>query len=67
MLLTVGRLIPLRLGIIEPTTIVSTGSGSTTYICEQFIAELRKKALPLSRKATNRPECSLGIHGRPDD
>jgi hypothetical protein len=44
-LLTVGRLIPLRLGIITSTTIMSGGSSSTTYICDRFIAE-RKKALP---------------------
>jgi hypothetical protein len=35
-LLTVGKAIPPRLGIIRSTTIVSNGSDLTTYICEEF-------------------------------
>ena len=33
MLLTADRLIPLRVGIISSTTIVSYSSDTTTYIC----------------------------------
>jgi hypothetical protein len=32
-LLTVGRKIPLLLGTASSTTVVSIGSGTTTYIC----------------------------------
>lgn len=34
-LLTVGRAIPVSLGIISSTTFVIKGSNATTYICEQ--------------------------------
>jgi hypothetical protein len=36
-LLAVCRLIPLRMGITSPTTIVSGRSDITAYICEQSI------------------------------
>jgi len=53
------------LGIISSTTIVSNGSDTTTYVCEQFIAEMRKKALPIEEVRPTGSSISLGIHWNP--
>jgi hypothetical protein len=45
MLLTADRLIPLRVGIISSTTIVSYSSGTTTYICGTVRSGSEEKAL----------------------
>ena len=58
-----GRLIPLRLGIISLTTIVSNGSDTTTYICGAVHSRSEEEGPTYRGRRGTGSKCIPGVYG----